>query len=97
MPQKVGRACHTQNGSGYETFYRVKMVPKKVSTLLLSFPIADSVAGARQEGEAHFCRETGGRTRSSGARWEGGRVVVARGGRAEVHFWHEVGGHARQV
>ena len=37
--------CHIQNGSGYETFFDVKMVPKTVSTPVSSSHIADFVAG----------------------------------------------------
>ena len=38
------RACHTQNGSGYETFFRVQIVAKKVWPPLSSSCRANSVA-----------------------------------------------------
>ena len=38
--------CYTQNGSGYETFFRIDMVPKKVWTPLWSSSVGDSIASA---------------------------------------------------
>ena len=56
------RACHTQNESGYKTFFRIETVPKKIWIQVSSSRVADSIIGGHCKRRRTCAIDAGGRT-----------------------------------